>query len=846
MARSYADLTGEDIRDFAIEMFGDRGLNAARSNGKEAVFGTKGSIVVALTGQWRGRYRDWENDERGWVLPEDLRPKTHGKKKKAPPLEQEGEPEPEPEPSRSVDSDAEKQRKAEEAEAARRAAEEAARRAAEALAAKRAHILQEWERAVPLPGTPGERYLVEHRKLPMPAYLDQMRWLADHQLSGDHGFRHPALLVPFVGDDALGVIGIGAVRIDPETGAKAALEVPKPSYHAGKDLGVVAHVQLGDPDSSTLVIAEGLETGLTRLLSAPCDLRVCWGSLRAVEPREHTRRVEIIADRDKVQAARKLARTYADMQGVQAYVVIPPRDTGPKGDLNDVVQMFDSEEAMERLQVVLGEAEHIEPAKGSRATRQLDISHNSDVEIAQLLLERLEDLYGPLVVADGDPWYWDGSKFVALQGSVFVRHVHSADGIMYTTPSGDPAIVKISHGRVGSIGKCLLGYRESPSFFSEDREHPAIAVTNGVLLFDRDSGEYALADHARRFRNRHVLGGRYLPQHEELLLELQAGSQRAARAFRETLLGTLLFGCFCEDPDAAEKESLLQEVAGVVMAGWGTRMPRPKALVAYGPKAQNGKSQWSDLLRGMVPPGAAVTVSPTDFGREYFSYKLAGALLNACDELPEKAVESDRFKAAITGEEMPARQIYREAGFIRPIALHWYTTNQLPRFRDGVDAGVLRRLLFLAFNRRIPDCEQIADIGRRIAAEEMDLLLVWAAMGLKRFLAQGSQFTVPASSNSTLEEFLHEADPVRAWLAERVFFDPAKTEVRLSAKAAYSDYVQWARDAGHRDAFMITLPTMGKRLVRALPDLVTVKSNGVMHYIGMTLLPPADFDDVEN
>jgi phage/plasmid-associated DNA primase len=827
-ANTFADLTAEDIREYAEKMFSDRGLNQARSNGETVAFGGKGSVTVQLTGRWKGRYTNWEDDERGWVLPEHLRPST-GKKQKA-------KTEPEPE----VDLE----------EAARRAAAEAEaqRQQAEQLATKLAHLRGEWARSVPIEGTPAERYLSEHRHLMLPAYYGQLRYLDDHQLTPDNGFRCPALLVPFRAEGADDIIGVGAVRLDLNTGSKAPLDVPKPCYHAGKDLGIVAHVQLGDPESATLVLAEGLETGLTRLMAAPCDLRVMWGGLKPVPPQDHTRRVEVIADRDKVQSARQLARFYADKSGIQAYAVVPPRDTGPKGDLNDVMQQYeDTAEALDVLRGVLGEAEHIEPARGSRATRELAIEHGSDVEIAQLLLERLEDLYGPVVCADGHPWYFDGRQFAPLRDSVLTRHIHSADGIMYMTPAGQPAIVKLSHSRVASIENSLLGYRNEPQFFSKERGYPVIPAENGVLVFDPQSGAFEFSGHSRRYRNRHVLAGQYRAEHVDLLRGIEAGSEKAARRFQETLLGTLLYGCFCDDEpaDQAAKEQVLQELSGVVMAGWGTRMPRPKAIVAYGPKAQNGKSQWSNLLRCMVPVGAATSVSPTDFGNQYYTYRLGGSLLNACDELPEKAVESDRFKSVVTGEEIQVRQIYRAVTAVAPVAQHWYTTNALPRFRDGVDAGVLRRLMFLLFNRKIPEQEQIADIGRRIAAEEMSLLIAWAAQGLSRFIAQGSEYTVPPSSETTLEEFLHEADPVRAWLAERCIFDPTNTAVRLSAEKAYEDYTEWAQDAGYRDAFKITRATMGKRILRTLPEMPDAgrKIQGKKYYPGLSLRPPAELTD---
>jgi phage/plasmid-associated DNA primase len=346
-----------------------------------------------------------------------------------------------------------------------------------------------------------------------------------------------------------------------------------------------------------------------------------------------------------------------------------------------------------------------------------------------------------------------------------------------------------------------------------------------------------------------VLQGRYLDSNVELLRAVDAGDADAAQSFKETLLGTLLFGCFLGDDDADEKVAMLQEIMGLVAAGWATRIRSPRAIVALGERAGNGKSQFSELLRGLVPPANRSSVSPADFSNEYYTHLLVGVLLNAVDELPERAIQSDRFKAVITGDLVPARQIYQEAGVLRPQALHWMTTNQLPRFRDGVDAGVLRRLVFIRFDRVVPESERIPWLGARIAEEEQDLLVAFAAQGLARFLRNGD-YTVPSSSNEVLAQFLREGDSVRGWLADRTTYDPDSTE-RVFAADAYEDYRAWAADQGIQGSYIVTRNTFGKRISRALPELPPEsrrKSNGKMYYPGLTLSPSEvggdEFDDI--
>ena len=61
-----------------------------------------------------------------------------------------------------------------------------------------------------------------------------------------------------------------------------------------------------------------------------------------------------------------------------------------------------------RLHQAVDEAERVEAVKGDSATSSLKLEVGSDVEVAQRILEKLEDIYGRTVVADGQVWRFDG------------------------------------------------------------------------------------------------------------------------------------------------------------------------------------------------------------------------------------------------------------------------------------------------------------------------------------------------------------------------------------------------------------------------------------------------------
>src|SRR5262249_44704569 len=73
-----------------------------------------------------------------------------------------------------------------------------------------------------------------------------------------------------------------------------------------------------------MALGEGVETTLTRRLIGPCDAYACLGPLRFIQPKQHHRRVEILADTNARSTARRLAREYAGLG-------LPVYDARPKG-----------------------------------------------------------------------------------------------------------------------------------------------------------------------------------------------------------------------------------------------------------------------------------------------------------------------------------------------------------------------------------------------------------------------------------------------------------------------------------------------------------------------------------
>jgi len=336
--------------------------------------------------------------------------------------------------------------------------------------------------------------------------------------------------------------------------------------------------------------------------------------------------------------------------------------------------------------------------------------------------------------------------------------------------------------------------------------------------------------HDPEHRQRHVLRGRWEPS-------------TPAQPPDGSLFASLLGGCFFEDADAEDKINLVAEIAGAAAVGHGPKHSNPKAAVLLGRSAGNGKSRILDLLRGLLPPSAVSSVPPTKFGDDRHAVKLVGKLLNTSDELgTAKAIASEGFKAVITGEPVTAREVYRPAIEFRPQAQHVFACNQLPAFQGGMDRGVIRRLMPITFNRTIPDEERVPDIGHRVVAEELDLVLAWAVGGAARLLARG-RFPELASSAEALHEWAQGADPVLGWIEDRVIMTSlavvGERPARVTSRDAYDDFKSWAQSEGYSQSGSPSVNNFVQRLraVGLSKGIIYKRSGNFRGFEGMRLSP---------
>lgn len=747
-----ADMLNDRIADLARELLGEP--NRELSSAQTLRFGTKGSVAVEIDGANKGRWFDHEHgaggagleligyrlrldDKAAWDWARNwLGEPEAGQSWTATPPES---------PARSASGSARPKEPA---------PEERAEKVAEIV-----------RRSESLVSTPVLAYL-RHRGITATP-PDCIRYR-------QYAYRQFGAMVALATDEAGEVLAIQQVYLTAE-GRKAPVKVVKRTNKAMDGWAALAAVRL--PGREPLILCEGVETALSVWHATGQETWACLGISnigRAPVPENATVIVARDGDLPGSKAEGQITRAASMLahRGMTVLIATPPEEQ----DFNDV--LVREGEAAVRNRIAAAEPFRAEEADTGR--KRLFIG--SDVEIAKRVREDLTERHGRIVHADGEFWRYGGTHWEAIPDHELRLPVHAYDGAGFETPAGEPSNVKLTKTRVNSVLNECAALCAMPGFF--DAPPAGINCASGFIRFDAQ-GTPHLETHHRQHRCRHTLPGHWQPG--------TSGTPPVG-----SLLAKLLTGSFRGDPEAEAKCALLAEVCGAAALGYATRLMQPRAVVLHGKTAENGKSQVLELARGLLPATAICSVPASKMGDERHVIGLVGKLLNASDELSPEAIASDTFKAVVTGDPIEGRDVYKSRVEFRSMAQNLFAANQLPSFKGGVDRGVQRRLLLIPFTRSIPLEERIEDIGKRIAAEEPDLLLAWAVEGASRLIRQRN-FAIPQGCHDALLEWVLSEDPIAAWIDACVSVVPiVNGGPMLATRDAHLRFQNWALAEGYK------------------------------------------------
>ncbi|MFO7597636.1 MAG: phage/plasmid primase, P4 family [Desulfocurvibacter africanus] len=211
-----------------------------------------------------------------------------------------------------------------------------------------------------------------------------------------------------------------------------------------------------------------------------------------------------------------------------------------------------------------------------------------------------------------------------------------------------------------------------------------------------------------------------------------------------------------------------------------------KCLILFGP-GEDGKSIALNILREMVGAQNCAAVTFRDLEDQFHRATLYNKLLNISTELGSDALESQYFKAIVSGDPINAAFKHQDAFEFKPFCKLAYATNKLPRVLDN-SHGYFRRLLPISFKRQFLEGDPDRDpyLESKLL-EELSEIFQWSLVGLHRLIKQG-RFTDCEETQDLLLDYKRLNNPVLAFAEDRCALGDGYSVKKDDLYDSYRDY----------------------------------------------------------
>ena len=235
---------------------------------------------------------------------------------------------------------------------------------------------------------------------------------------------------------------------------------------------------------------------------------------------------------------------------------------------------------------------------------------------------------------------------------------------------------------------------------------------------------------------------------------------------------------------------LIQQVFGYCIIGGHPKAH--KAFMFYG-EGGNGKSTILTALSNLVGRENTARVPLTLFDKPFSMISLDGKLVNLIDETPKFNINPEAFKNVVSGGYVRAAHKRKDEIDLKINARIVFACNKLPNFKDDSD-GMLRRLVIIPFNHRIPDSEADYDIDDKIL-KEMPGVLNFAIEGLKMLIDNGYEFHKPDATKTALDTYKQETDSVHYFFKTSTEFTGKEFD-NIKYQDLYKIYKNFCKEEG--------------------------------------------------
>ena len=246
---------------------------------------------------------------------------------------------------------------------------------------------------------------------------------------------------------------------------------------------------------------------------------------------------------------------------------------------------------------------------------------------------------------------------------------------------------------------------------------------------------------------------------------------------------------FEQDHDQEDKIKLLQEFLGYCLTHM---VSYQKALILLG-TGSNGKSIILQVMEQILGEDNYASIELNQLKNKTYIVELQNKLVNFCSEIDHKgSFSSGIFKRIVTGETQSGDAKFKDPIKFQPYCKLLFATNDLPQTID-TSKGFFRRIIILRFNRSFEGKNCDPDLLQKLQSETSGIFN-WLLEGLYR-LKSNKSFTIPASSEEEIHNYLEGCNSVVAFINERCTIESGTYE---GYQDLYERYTEYCAQSGNK------------------------------------------------
>lgn len=237
-------------------------------------------------------------------------------------------------------------------------------------------------------------------------------------------------------------------------------------------------------------------------------------------------------------------------------------------------------------------------------------------------------------------------------------------------------------------------------------------------------------------------------------------------------------------------QEMMEALEDILLYLLSPSLEREEMFYLYG-KGSNGKSVLIKFLAGIIGARHTASVSLDELQDSSFAWHiLMGKRLNLPSESGTAYVESEKLKAALTGDQITINRKNKDYVSVTLAVKFVFAMNRAPVFSERTHA-IYRRFRMIVFSREVEEHEKILDF-HQVLLDNRDAIVSWCLINhLRRYGKFTPKFILPEIFEIWREEALRgEADPIVLFTEECLeFIDDTSFEVDIAqVRMAFKTY----------------------------------------------------------